>query len=261
MLYSQLHNQFTYYPQMLLLNHFEWQLHHRDTLSGGIAMSINMSLLTGAASFIEAATKNFLLGHIQQIKDKNANSPDALTLFDALLATTHEQLLGSTWHDLVNTYTLIVGRKPTQSSPEHEAIQKLFTFRNELVHGQQIHATIAEDKVSYQHKYQGVVEYLIKVKVLDQQLLLDSNGSALLSDIVADYFLGKALAFAFNLLNNAGDAGLPWRNQLGTSIFSMFYMPHLRRLMKENGVNIIIDHTDLAGNPLPDMTNPDLPTY
>ena len=245
----------------MLLNHFQWQLDHRETLSGGIVMSINMSLLTGAAAFIEATTKNFLLAHIQQVKARNANSPDALTLFDALLTTTHEQLLGSTWGNLAQAYTSIIGHKPTQNAEELEAIQTLFTFRNELVHGKQIHATIADGKVSYQHKYQLVVEHLLKVKVLAQELLLESNGSALLSDMATDYFLGKALAFAYHLLDNAGNAGLPARNQLAVNIFSIYRVPHLRRLMRENGIDVIIDHANIAGNPLPEATNPDIPTY
>jgi len=261
MYFTQDRNQFTYFPQAMLLNHFQWQLDQRSTLGGGITAAINMSLLTGAAAFVEATTKNFLLGHIQDAKVRNANSPDVPTLFDALLATTHGQLLGSAWASLAQAYTSLIGRKPTQNAQESEAIQTLFTFRNELVHGKQIHATITDGKVSYQHKYQVVSDYLLKVKVVDQLLLVETNGSALLSDIVTDYFLGKALAFAYHLLDNAGDAGLPARNQLASNIFWMFRVPTLRQLMIDNGINIEFDHTDAAGNPLQNVTRPDIPIY
>jgi hypothetical protein len=254
--------EFTFYPSYMSIMQFEWQLRLRANRAGTLEMPANAALIIGAASFVEAVAKSLLSSNINFSIDEANHHGHLPPLHKTLLKQMDEQLLGATWAAIQQQYITMFERNMTDDSAEKEAISVLFRFRNELVHGKEITVVIDGQSFYVSNKgYKAVLDYLVKVRVLNKQFVIDTQGRAILTDEVVDHLLGKALAFVFHYLERAGLPGKGLYGSLASSIFSMFDFPQLRKLLKVHGVEIQMVHTDLSGNELPDQTDRRMPLF
>ncbi|WP_161890426.1 hypothetical protein [Pontibacter russatus] len=188
---------FAFYPEMI-----QWKLQQKNNVTiEHLHKSLAISIIIDCACLIEGVL-NIINKELLQDARHSKNS-----LQHRLLTLLEQRLEKGQFSEYTNIYSTLVGReiKVLVGNESWKSIVTLFSFRNNLVHGNVIEITEHKSnrgvRVEVFNTYKRIYEYLLEKKLIDVYTLEPEN--LLFNESILSFFYESTIGFIRVLVKNA----------------------------------------------------------
>jgi len=193
-----------FYPRMI-----DWKIKNRDSIShdNDLKNTINVSILIDLTTYIEGLLCNIILKILTKKQtDQNERITKHLT----------DTISDLTWSKYNEYFALIFGNKIFEitNDENYKAVNLLFTFRNILVHANDLKINYFYDKNRNEDYYSDIPKFNNIINFLREKKLIDWSMSKfkdndhfnyLIKDNIVDFFYTKSKDFLKEIFNNLPD--------------------------------------------------------
>lgn len=180
---------FAFYPEII-----QWKLHQKENIEiDHLKLSIAISIIIDCACLVEGVLNTI---NKELIKDSGVKYG---TLSQRLLELLEQRFEKGQFTDYINVYNTLIGKdvRELMGNELWKTIRILFTFRNNLVHGNVIEISEYKSKRGIRNEvynnYKSIFDYIKEKKLVDQ--FKEDPDYLLFNDSILIHFYKSSIDF------------------------------------------------------------------